>query len=183
MTADSNILLVKSDPVNAGPHYYENLEFFRKFYRRDDPPSVVYNGFAYVDSAGASALKNFRIFKYNVLNGTFSEISDSYFKERDALLSRIKKLPFSGQLRVDHGLVDFSVGPSHSGRYFVLWGYKRGIYCTLIDIGQERAFRTRGLTRLKVYWRFGWVSPEGSMTLSPEWFVDFSKDQELAWSQ
>ncbi len=183
MSADHDILLVKSDPVNSGTHYYENLEFFRKFYRRDEPPSVVYNGFAYVDAPGTSALENLRIFKYNALNRTISEISDSYLKERTALLSRIKNLPFSGHLRVAHGLIDFSLGPSRSGHYFVLWGHKQGRYSMLIDIGQERTIKTRGLTRLKVYWRFGWESPEGWITLSPEWFVDFSKDQELFWKQ
>ena len=183
MSADSNILLVKSDPVNSGTHYYENLEFFRKFYRGDEPPSVVYDGFAYVGSPGMSMLKNLKIFKYNALGQTISEISDSYFKERAALLSRIKKLPFSGHLKVNHGLIDFSLGPSNSGHYFVLWGHKQGLYSMLIDIGQERTIKTRGLTHLKVYWRFGWESPQGWITLSPEWYVDFSKDQELSWSQ
>ena len=183
MNADHDILLVKSDPVNSGTHYYENLEFFRKVYQGDEPPSVVYNGFAYVDAPGTSALENLRIFKYNALNRTISEISDSYLKERTALLSRIKKLPFSGRLKVDHGLIDFSLGPSNSGHYFILWGHKQGLYSMLIDIGQERTMKTRGLTRLKVYWRFGWESPEGRITLSPEWFVDFSKDQELFWKQ
>ena len=183
MSADSNIMILKSDPVNSGVHYYENLEFFRKFYRGDEPPSVVYNGFAYIDSPGTSTIQHLRIFKYNPLSRAMSEISDSFFKQRTTLLSRIKKLPFSGNLKVDRGLIDFSLGPSRSGHYFILWGHKQGLYSMLIDIGQERIIKTRGLTRLKVYWRFGWESPEGWITLSPEWFVDFSKDQELVWSQ
>jgi hypothetical protein len=183
MSADSNIMIVKSDPVNSGAHYYENLEFFRNFYRGEEPPSVVYNGFAYIDSPGTSTIQHLRMFKYNRRSRTMSEISDSFIKQRTALLSRIKKLPFSGYLKVNHGSIDFSLGPSDSGHYFLLWGHKQGFYSMLIDIGQERTIKTRGLTRLKVYWRFGWESPEGWITLSPEWFVDFSKDQEVVWSQ
>jgi len=183
MSAGKNMLLVKSDPVNSGAHYYENLEFFRKVYQGDEPPSVVYNGFAYVDSQGASSLKNLRIFKYNALNRTISEISDSYLKERTALLSRIKKLPFSGRLKVDHGLIDFSLGPSNSGHYFILWGHKQGLYSTYIDLGRENKLMTRVLTGVKIYWRFGWESPEKKITFSPEWFIDFSKYQGIRWEQ
>jgi len=184
MNAGRTSVLDKSDPLYCGTHYYENLEFFRAFYFKEQSPLVVYNGFAYINSADTAFPEGVRVFKYNVEMRGMVDITDSFFAQRHAYLSRLQKLPLSVRLTIDRGMIDLAMGPSHSGHYFLLWGHRPELYSMYYDLGPERKITTRVLfTRLKVYWRFGWESPEGWVTVSPEWLVDFSQRQQIAWEQ
>lgn len=180
---DRHAIIVKSDAVNAGVHYYENLEFFRRYYLGTDAPLVVYNGFAYLDRIHDRNLEGRRAFMYDTQSREMKEHTKDFLRQRSAVLSRIDKMPFSVSAIVNRGFMHFVLGPSDSGHYFLLWGHKPDLYSMYIDLGQERVIQTRGLTRLQVYCRFGWESPEMRVTLSPEWFIDFSKNQQFIWSQ
>lgn len=184
MQADTTSLLVKSDPFSAGIHYYANLELLRKLFKKEGSPRVVYDYFVYPDRPEASELRGYRVFKYNATLGVISEITGSYLRNRTQYLERIQKMPLFTKLMVDNGIIDFSIGPyNNSGRYFILLGSNPGFYSMFIDMAQNREMKTRMFTNVRAYWRSGWESPEGKITISPEWHVDFSKRQEFVWEQ
>lgn len=183
MSGDTTALLVKRDPLNGGTHYFENLAFFREYLRGDSPPAVVYDGFAFPDEPDAPDLRERKVFAYDPERKSIREITAAYPAERGRFLTRLAERSLSVDLTVRNGLISFTLGPAEKGRYFVLWGHRPGIYSMMIDLGTLRSLKTRGLTRLKVYWRFGWESPEGLITLSPEWFVDFARETEISWKR
>jgi hypothetical protein len=183
MSAGHNALLDKSNPVYCQSWYFENLEFFKKWYYNEDVPSVAYDGFAYLDAGTAAVPTSLKIYRYNPATGVMTDNTESFLKERALYLSRVRTLPLSVRYTVDCGLIDVSLGPSREGHYFLLWGHKSGLYSMYIDLGSVKEINTRGFTQMKAFWRFGWESPEGTVTLSPEWFVDFSKYQEIRWQQ
>jgi hypothetical protein len=183
MSGDTTALLVKRDPLNGGTHYFENLAFFREHLRGDSPPAVAYRGFVFPDEPDAPELRGRRAFSYDPAQRSLAEITPDYPGVRGKLLSSLSEGPLSVDLTVKSGLISFTLGPAEKGRYFVLWGHRPGFYSMMIDLGALRSLKTRGLTRLKVYWRFGWESPEGLITLSPEWFVDFARETEISWKR
>ncbi len=180
MKTGKGFLMVNYLPEHPPPpHYYENLEFFKYHFLKRSSPSVIDGFFAYVDVP--DALQGVRVFKYNPVIGEMSEITGDFFRGRTEFLSRVMKLPLSVRLGVRNGIITYSVGPSDFGRYFLLLGYKHDLYCTSVDIPRELS--ARGSTGAISYIRIGWESPEGRITFSPEWFVDFSKNQEIIWKQ
>ncbi len=181
--ADKDALLVKSGPLYGGSYYYENLEFFRKLYRGEESPSVVYDVFAFLDKANPAELKKIRVYKYDPDKGSVSEITKSFNERRSRYLSRIHRLPLSVDLKIDHGSISFSVGPHDSGRYFVLFGHKHGLYSMRLDFGKSRKLEMKTTAGMAVFARFGWESPDGDLTFSPEWHLDFSKYQKITWKR
>lgn len=179
-TANRDVLLVKSSPLYGGFYYYENLEYFRRLYLHERSPMVVYDVFAFVDDPDSPILKNKRVYKYNPVTSAISDITSSYVKERAAYLARVRNLPLEARLTLDRGDFRYAIGPSNSGRYFLLLGYKPDLYCMKFEV---REFETRIPINIKMYCRFGWESPDGGVTFSPEWFVDSSKKQDIFWER
>jgi len=179
MRAGKDILIVTPKPIPS--YYYENLEFFKWYYLKEQSPGVVYNSFAYPDDPEPPALKGLSIFRYDVDRGAMSDITGFFFRKRSEYLSHVKKMPFSVTLTVNKGEVSFFVGPSSAGQYFALMGYRPGLYCATATV--VRQARVKMATSIKAFLRFGWESPEGWITFSPEWFIDSSKNQEIVWSQ
>jgi len=110
-----------------------------------------------------------------------TDITQDFLRRRSEYLSRIRKLPLQVVLMVRNRRLNFSFGPSDKGRYFLITGFLPGLYLTSIDIPRNLPDIYIGQT--KWYVRLGWESPEGWITFSPEWFLDFSQDQELFWKQ
>ena len=181
MDHDDRSLMVKTFvlPIN---NYYENLDYFKMLYVKRPLPIVVYETYAYIDDETPSQLEGIRIYKYSSNDDSMIEITHQFLKKRIEYLSHIKKLPFEVKLTVKKALFNFSLGPSDSGRYFVLGGYRPNIYCSATDLPRNLPSNIFG-GYVKWYLRFGWESPDGWMVLSPEWFFDFSKDQEIFWKQ
>ena len=181
MKSDNSHLLVKSNPLWGGVFYYENLDFLRQYYQLGHPPLVVYNYFAFIDDSDAQELKGLKVFRYDAVRGSLSDITNSFFQERVNYISRIKKMPLNLVLHVDHAVLSYSMGPSDTGNYFALLGIKPGVYCMMLP-GKE--FKPMSLFKsLRFYIRFGWESAEGWVTFSPEWFIDFHKDSEIVWER
>jgi len=179
--ADKDLLLVNSLPAYSPTHYYENLEFFKwKFFGKASP--MVANGpFFHVGSINVEDMKDVKAFKYDPGTGAMAEYTKVFFERRSAFLERVRKMPLSVSLRVNHGIISFSLGPYEVGRYSLLAGYKPGVYCTILDV--PRIVRVRGHTGLSAYLRFVWESPEGWVTFSPEWFIDLSEKREIVWER
>ncbi len=178
LTADKGALLVKSNPLYGGFFYYENLEYFRKLYRNESSPMVTYDFFAYVDDPDSPVLRNMKVYKYNSETSTVTDITPSYMKERAAYFARVRALPLEVSFSLDGGDFRYSSGPSDSGRYFLLLGYKPDLYCMKIEM---RQFAIRLPDRMKMYCRVGWESPDGRVTFSPEWLLDSAKKQNILW--
>jgi hypothetical protein len=181
MNSDNSHLLVKSNPLWGGVFYYENLDFLRQYYQLGSPPLVIYNYFAFIDDPEAQELKGLKVFRYDAVKGSLSDITSSFFQERFNYLSRIRKMPLRVVMHVDDAVLSYSMGPSDTGNYFALLGIKPGTYCMML---QGRDFTPMSLFKsLRFYVRFGWESAEGWVTFSPEWFVDFHKDSEIIWER
>lgn len=181
MNNDNRSLMVKTFvlPIN---NYYENLEYFKMLYIKRPLPIVVYETYVYLDDETPSQLDGISIYKYSSNEDSMIEITHHFLKKRIEYISHIKKLPFEVRLTVKKALFNFSLGPSASGRYFVLGGYRPNIYCSATYLARTLPSNIYG-GYVKWYLRFGWESPDGWIALSPEWFFDFSKDQEIFWKQ
>ena len=182
MNADRRKLLVKSSvvPVN---NYYENLDLLKRQYKKQSSPLVIYDVFAHIDDKTSSQLEGISINKYSPERDEMIDISREFLRKRTEYLSRIRKLPFDVRLQVKKGGFNFFLGPYDEGRYFLLAGYLPGIYNTILD-GLPRTLQSELFGGyVKWFMRFGWQSPDGFVTFSPEVFFDFSKDQEIVWHQ
>jgi hypothetical protein len=180
MAADKDVLLVKSAPLYGGFYYYENLEYFRRLFLHEQSPLVAYDVFAFVDDPGSPVLRNRRVYKYNRATSAMTEITGVYMKERAAFFARVRVLPLEVRLTSDGGDFRYFLGPSSSGRYFLLLGYRPDLYCMRVEM---RQFAIRIPTSIKMYCRAGWESPDGLVTFSPEWFIDSSKKQDIFWER
>jgi hypothetical protein len=112
---------------------------------------------------------------------TVTDITQDFLRRRSEYISRLRKLPLRVELTVKRKRLNFSLGPADKGRYFLVTGFLPGLYLTSIDLPRNPPAIYIGQT--KWYVRFGWESPEGWITFSPEWFLDFARDQELFWEQ
>lgn len=181
MSAGNNFLLVKSSPVWAGTYYYQDLETFRKERTGESSPLVVYGPFAFLGYSTPPRLRGIKVVTYDASRGAMSEITSSYLRERGQFLSSLRTLSLTVRLKVDHGVLRYSLGPKKSGNYFILLGYKPEIYCMKVAAGRIGTLSLA--TSLRVYARVGWQSPQGWVTVSPEWFLDFSRNRDIAWSR
>jgi hypothetical protein len=181
MSAGDDYLLVKSNPLWAGTFYYQNLETFRKKRTGENSPLVVYGPFAFLDNPDALRSKGLRVVTYDAGIGVMKDITRSYMRRRNRFLSRLRVLPLTVGLRVDRGYLSYSLGQVKSGNYFMLAGYKSGIYCMKVPLGRAGG-SMRLNTSLRVYVRIGRQSRQGWVTISPEWLLDFSKTREIKWS-
>ena len=179
MNTAADVLMVKTHPY-PGNNYYENLDFFKRLRKGQAIPNVVYDVFAHIDDPTVWPAR-MPVYRYSVDERRIVEVTGDFLKRRAEYFSRTRKLPFSVKLRVRDGAVSYDLGPSDRGRYFALLGYRPGLYCLVGDSGQKMYRRV--FTSLKTFLRFGWESPEGWVTFSPEWFVDFSKQREIVWEQ
>lgn len=181
MSADNHYLLAKSDPLWAGTFYYQDLETFRKKLTGENSPLVVYGPFAFLDNPDTPRLKGLRVVTYDAGRGVMSNITGAYMRERTGFLSSLRVLPMMVALKVDSGYLSYSLGMPKPGNYFMLAGYRPGIYCMKVPLGLPGG-SMRLNTSLRVYVRIGRQSPRGWVTLSPEWLLDFSKSREIVWS-
>jgi len=164
--------------VDPGNNYYENLEFFKKIDQGGTIPYVVYDVFANIQDP---SFKFNNVYKYSDEHGSMVEITESYAKKRSDYINRVRRLPFNVHLEVKDGKISFSLGPANDGIYRALLGYHTGLYCVALPV--DRDSEVKLFTGLKTYIRFVWESPHGYVAFSPEWFVDFSKEQTIAWVQ
>lgn len=177
---DKAVYLVKTYPF-PGNNYYENLDFFKRLNRHESIPFVVSGVYAYVDDFNSAKLSGVQVYKYDYRSAHVIEITSEYLKERRKYLKRVDAIPFEGSLKVRNGEIAFQLGPPGRGRYFIMMGYRPGVYCFVIDVKDRLLMRL--FTGLKTYIRFGLDSPGEGVTFSPEWYVDFSKEYNLAWKQ
>lgn len=180
MNADKGSLLVKTN-LGLAVFYYDSLDFLMRHNGKEQSPLVVYDYFAFIDNPTPRELSGIRVFEYSSSLSTMTEITVSFLKERKERLEKKKRLPFAVNLSVNRATIRYSMGPINSGRYLALIGYKPGVYCTLIE-SRELAPTTL-MPGLRAFFRFGWQSPDGWVTFSPEWLIDFSKDESISWKQ
>jgi hypothetical protein len=163
--------------------YYETMNYFRIRHKKQEIPKVVYDVFFDISDSPIADLQGVHVYKYSGTKKGMVEITRDFFVKRKEYLSRVRKLPFHIKLTVKDGKFDYVLGPSDTGRYFLLAGYRSHMY----DMLNSSLGRTLGSKvfpgKIRRYVRLGWESPEGWVTLSPEWFIDFSKDREVHWSQ
>jgi hypothetical protein len=109
-------------------------------------------------------------------------ITEDFLERRARFIDRIRHLPLEVHLMLRAGKFNFSLGPSETGRYFVLVGHRPGLSFFSLDVPRTLP-STIVWGNVTWYLRFGWESPEGFVTLSPEWRFDFTKDQEILWKR
>ncbi len=180
MSNDSSVLMVNAFPFYAPPHYFENLASF-KAEEGKTSPLVTAGFFAFPGKVDAPALERVRIFSFDKASDRMVEITSEYRKERAAYLARVADMPLRVSLQVSQGTIRYALGPSTTGRYFVLVGYRSGLYPMMMY--SPRRLEARGSMGIACYIRIGWECPDGRLTLSPEWYVDFSKDQKITWER
>ncbi len=173
-----NTLMITSSPSST--YYYQNLEFLKERYLGRSSPLVVYNTFAFLDDRSGSPLAGLRVFTYDKQSHTMRETTALFEHERSAYLSRIRDRPLAVELHLVQGRFSYSVRSPSGGRFFVLTGYRSGLYCSLVQIGTEG--KGKMATSMTFFLRFLMESSEGWVTISPEWFVDSSISNTITWS-
>jgi hypothetical protein len=160
--------------------YYLSLAHFRQTKGAGSMPEIFFKTFAYIDRPGTDVLQGRRVYKYNAARNEMEEITQDFLERRARFIDRIRHLPLEVHLMLRAGKFNFSLGPSETGRYFVLVGHRPGLSFFSLDVPRTLP---SNIVWGNVTWylRFGWESPEGFVTLSPEWRFDFTKDQEILW--
>jgi len=180
MESDSNNIMVKSN-ILPNDAYYEMMDYFRRLYKRQQIPDVAHDVFFGVGDDSASDLQGRRVFKYDGPRKGMTDVTQEFLVKRQAYFSRVRKVPLQVRLEIKGGAAGYSLGPGDTGRYFLLVGYRPGVYNTMMG-PLNRSWPDKVFVgKSRWYVRFGWESSEGWVTFSPEWFVDFSKDREIVW--
>lgn len=182
MSEDTSYLLVKSDffPVME---YYTSIDHFRRLGSLGPAPDVVSGVFAHLDETQAPRLRSRRVVKFSTEANRITDVTAEFLRERAKYLAQIRKLPFHVRLMTRSGRFNYSLGPSHGGRHFILLGYRAGIYCTVVESIPRTWTGELVVGPQTWYVRFGWTSPQGWTVFSPEWLIDFSEKREIIWEE
>jgi hypothetical protein len=156
--------------------YYEMLDYFRTINKKRHIPDDVYDVFyATRDNPDPNLQGKIRACKYGDIEKSLIEVTEDFLARRKEYLSRACTLPFQIKLVVKDNSVDYVLVAWFTGRYFLLAGHRPGVYNTVLGPLAHALPSKAILGKVRCYVHFAWEFPEGAVTLSTEWFVDFSK--------
>ncbi len=167
--------------------YYQNLNYFKTQIAARQPLLVIADGYGLVSDVEKNLSGKPKYFAYNRERQEISEVSSQVRDKREEMLSLIADSQFAARLEVDQGSFALDLETSQEqGKLILLIGYMPGMYCDAFPFPGQTKVRLSGTlyAGLTGYFRFGQHNAErGTISLSPEWWVDFSQTQVISWPQ
>lgn len=159
-------------------YFYEGLAWLRpRFWGGNIPPSL-FEGYFELDQPSGSPPGKRRIYALDLDCECFHDVTMQALAKRKSLLGRLQEKPLHVEVEWEQGLSRWSLGPYTTGTYFFLAGAHPGWYSTRNNAPSEQggwALRIAGFVRV------GYESPEGWVTLSPEFYLDLDREGRFLW--
>lgn len=182
---DGSGVLVRSSSL-LGTHYYANLDFFARREQGSGLPVVIGDGPGLLSSVGSSTDEPVRFYRYDSQLKAVKEKTGQISKRRQPWLEAHKPPDFNVSFQVRKGHFNLHLASREKGgRFFILIGYLPNVYCDafLLGPGNDISFKGNFFAGLSGYFRFGWKSDDGIVSLSPEWWVDFGTESWIKWPE
>ncbi len=128
-------------------------------------------------------LDKLRIFAYDSNNKKVIEISKKAKKDHEEFLKTIRDKPLSVMIKIEDNTMELQLGP-YDGQYLLFEASpsQPDFYYMAFPINKNFGIKLTHRERVRIF-RFAYKSPEGWITVSPEFLIDRSKDQKINWSR
>ncbi|PWB54701.1 MAG: hypothetical protein C3F18_06630 [Nitrosomonadales bacterium] len=159
-------------------YFYEGLAWLRPRFWEGNIPPTVFGGYFELDPLSDASLAGRRVYALDPGCNCFHDVTLQALAKRKSLLGRLQERPLHVEVEWEEGRSRWSLGPYTSGTYFFLAGEHPGWYST-----RNNAPAVRGGWALRIagYVRVGYESPEGWVTLSPEFYLDLDREERFHW--
>jgi hypothetical protein len=130
------------------------------------------------------SMHNLELFSYDKNSKKVVDISLSASKRHNAFLKTLQNKPLNIFMTIRRGIMKLRLGP-YEGRYTLLEASpsQPGYYHLALPINRAFGIKLTHREKNRIF-RIAFTSPEeGWITLSPEFLVDWSKDQTVQWSR
>lgn len=160
-------------------YLYRGIAWQRAWSQKGEVPASFYRGYFGLDGEPASSFSGLNIQAYDPACRCFRNVKAKALAQRQAVLDRVSPNPLNVDVKWGHGILRWTLGPYAKGSYFLLAGQNSGWYSTRKDVGAEGnlAYLLQG------FMRAGYESPEGWVTLSPEFHVDLTGQGQFVWQR
>lgn len=128
-------------------------------------------------------VKVLRVYAYNRKSKIIEDVTQEARKAHEMFLSTIEARPLSVVINVKEAFMNIGLGP-YDGQYILLEASpsQPDFYYLAFPIGKRFGIKLTHRERVRIF-RFAYLSPEGWTVLSPEFLIDWSKDQTISWSR
>lgn len=159
-------------------YFYEGLAWLRPRFGGGNIPPTAFEGYFELDQPPGSPLGKRRIYALDPGCECFHDVTLQALDKRKSLLGRLQEQPLHVEVAWEQGLSRWSLGPYATGSYFFLAGAHPGWYST-----RNNAPAAQGGWALRIagFVRVGYESPEGWVTLSPEFYLDLDREGRFLW--
>lgn len=178
--------LVRTSTIQ-GIHYYQSLDYLRFMEKGPGKgPVAIASGFGLLSRLQEHFEEQPDFYRYAPETNSMVEVSEKMNSRKNKLINSLNQVPMSVKFDVREGRYDLVLKSGHPEMSFIiLMGYRPGIYSNWFQFAPEDRVEFRGSFSAGISgaFRFGIFCPEkGILSLSPEWWVDFSEEVTINWS-
>lgn len=171
---EADILAVSSRDTNF---FYRGMDWLRAYLGGGKAPTAVYGGYFGLNTDFEIQQLSQRIYRYDPSCQCIRDATSEVISERQKILDHVVKRPLSVSMNWGRGAVAWDLGPYKTGKYFLLAGQRPDWYSGF------RKVHTHGSIAymLEGYMRVVYESPEGWITISPEFHVNLAENGRFDW--
>jgi len=127
--------------------------------------------------------EDLKIFAYDQRMNTVVDVSHKARKTHEVFLKTLHDKPLTVFLNIKGGTLNLQLGP-YEGQHFILEASPSmpDFYYLALPIGNKVKIKLTHREKIRIF-RFAYKSPEGWTSISPEFVIDWSKDQTFNWSR
>jgi hypothetical protein len=144
---------------------------------------LVYGEFYGFNKDTEETVRGLRVFAYNRNSKIIADITQDARKAHAEFLGTIQAKPLSVFIHIKEAVMNIELGP-YEGLYILLEASpsQPDFYYLAFPIGKRFGIKLTHRERVRIF-RFAYASPEGWTALSPEFLIDWSKNQTITWSR
>lgn len=127
--------------------------------------------------------EDFQVFAYDKASKSIMNISQEARKTREGFLKTLQDKPLTVLINIKEGVLNLRLGP-YEGQYIFLEASpsQPDFYYLAQPIERIFGIKLTHRERIRIF-RFAYTSPDGWTTFSPEFLIDWSKNQTITWSR
>ncbi len=128
-------------------------------------------------------LDKLSVFAYDSKSKKVVDISEKAKKDHEEFLKTVKEKPLNVIVKIKDDTMELQLNP-YDGQYLLLEASPThpDFYYMAFPINKNFGIKLTHREKVRIF-RFAYKSPEGWITLSPEFLIDRSKDQTIKWGR
>jgi hypothetical protein len=169
------------------PHwFYDGLEKMEEEHMNEKIQRkirLVVDGFYGFERNTSETISALQVFAYDINTGNITDISEEARAVREDFLRRVKDKPLEVLIEIQDNTMQLQLNP-YDGQYILLEASpaQPDFYYLAFPVNKNFGIKLTHREKVRIF-RFAYKSPEGWITLSPEFLIDRSKDRTIKWSR